>query len=217
MKPFSIILISVIFLLGLLIVVLLWSRSIDEPVPLPVDTDNPNDQNIFPIGKENKDIAYLPQGYSYQTEKKDFDSLVSVVPSKNFTSVLDSLYLDYYAIVSCRYQGSNENVIRLLFDDSIASRKSMSDYELLVYGWESDIARDIGDIIFSNISSQEREKILQFSSAQELGFRSASLLVNGEKRSLHYGFIDNVFYLASSMECIEATERAILGPNHEHD
>lgn len=219
MKLFPIALLISIFLLSLLIGGLLWLRSDtgeSNPVPGDIDYDISGNQDTTQFPNENKEVAYLPQGYLYKTDKKDFDKIFSVVPSQNLISVLDKIYLDYYSIVPCRYRGYEENVIRLVFDDSISSRQSMSDYGLLVYGWESDIAKDIGDIIFPNISMLEREKVLQFSKAEEEGFRVAPLKVKGDERLLYYGFAENVLYIAGSMECIESVDSAIWGPNHDH-
>ncbi len=186
-----------------------------EPAPLPQNNDDGS--YVFPADDhENTGQAFLPRGYTYKEIQPSFSTIASAQPTSNFQLILENIYLDYYSITPCVYENLPENVIRLTFDDSEESGNNMEYYRVLVEAWEPDILQDIGHLLFNDIKDHEKQRKLVFVNTQDFNIRTSELLVNGTSRAIYYAFDDNTLYLASSLECIERVDEAIMGPNHFH-
>jgi len=136
-----------------------------------------------------------------------FDGYV-VAPSDQIKVLFDYIYLDVYAIFGCQNASSTEQVLRLTAKYTQSQQGNhLRDVGEALLNWEPFIYKDVGRILFPQEAVAANTRLV-FTSISNDGIRSARFRVNGNERTIFYGWHQNQILFAPSLECLYGTIEA---------
>jgi hypothetical protein len=140
---------------------------------------------------------------------KVISSVVATTTTPAFQRVLSLSHKDTFAQFGCTLDNRNDTGFfwAIKYEHYADDNAGISLAKMAVLEWEPNIVKDIGNLIFSQITPSEREQLLTFRThADDPEVRVADLLVDGKNVRLHYVWLSNYLVFASSLECVYALE-----------
>lgn len=140
---------------------------------------------------------------------KVITSVVAATTTPAFQAVLNLSHKDTFAQFGCTLEDRTGTGFfwAIKYENFASDNAGISLAKMAVLEWEPYIVKDIGDLIFSQITPSEREQLLTFRThADDPEVRVADLLVDGKNVQLHYLWLSNYLVFASSLECVYALE-----------
>lgn len=147
-----------------------------------------------------------------------FETLIKRVPRPELSDVLETTHFDVYTIMSCDRAGLPEQVVMLTAkyrEDPVLN--TFEDAGIAIQNWESYILQDIGHLIFPTFPDSAFGSRLEFDPVpypNDHRTRRAEFDFNSGRYSVHYGWVLNYVFFASSVVCLEAAMATIY--EHKH-
>ena len=194
-----------ILLIGVIVFLLFFTEKSNQ------NTDSftqlPYREGTKPYGTKQK---IVPTGVGFSSDEvRPFDTLFTHELSSDFKNVLESIYLDTYAIIPCNSGEGNTVVLTAKYtrdDEGNNTTTKSFDY---ISKWEPYLLNDIGIFIFPDLQVNEKGQKLVFEDMPEQSYKRAPVFISGEERFMYSGWLLNYVLYSSSEECLQETARLI--------
>jgi len=141
------------------------------------------------------------------------ENILSQPSTLNFDQVLRNVYADTYVLLPCKSSGSVTNTLILTAAyTQDPTGNNMRAAEAAIREWEPDVLRDIGYLLYPNVSPEIFNESLTFSPVAGTDYRQAVIVSEYDTYAVAYGWLLNYVFYGSSPVCVEDAMEAVYAP-----